>query len=883
MILSDLELKLVLNSDSDRLSQLREFEKQSSSILAQSFPTHPRVRELVMARSNHMDELLVKLWQSLGISKDIALIAVGGYGRGELHPYSDLDLLILHPPKTQNTDNEKLTEFITLLWDIGLKVGHSVRSVKQCCQLAKNDLTIVTNLMESRLLVGDLSLFQAMRKNTAPDKIWDAKRFFDAKVIEQKQRYKKYDGSSFDLEPNIKSSPGGLRDIHVIGWVAQRRYYPKSLFQLIQEQVITKKEYYTLVKCQLFLWRVRFALHLVSDKAEDRLLFDYQKNTAALMGFEDDQYSLGVEKLMKRYYRSVLIVRNIADILLQALEEKISLKNSELEIKNIEDGYRIVNGRIDAIDPNLFSIHPGELIRIFHLVARHSNIRGISASTLRSIRANRNKIHTKFRKNKEYQQLFIDFWHIKHSSSRAMFLMKRSGVLQEYLPAFGRITGQMQYDMFHSYTVDEHTLFLLRNLSEFSLLESKQPFPLCFQFMEKLDKPEIIYLAGLFHDIGKGRGGDHSEIGADEALKFCSNHGMPEADGQTVSWLVANHLLMSLTAQKRDTSDPKVIQAFADQVGSKNKLKLLYLLTVADIRATSQTLWNSWKDSLLKELAINTLNYLQQNDTLIAQQIEIEPWKIAQHQALERLLEKGFEQQQIERLWRPMGAAYFNKNPVRTISWHSQCILSKIENQPQNSTPNVVAIRERLDSGGSEIFVFSKDKTDLFATITATIAQQGLNVQGATIYTDNQGNCYDSFFTLNQDGSANISELEKTEIKNRILKNISAINHQPSTIQKRMPRQFKHFDVNTEIVFSNDEFSDYTRLDLTTLDQPGLLASIAQAFKRCDLRLHDARITTLGEKVEDSFIISHRDNTAINDTSERLNIEKTLKQQLLSN
>jgi [protein-PII] uridylyltransferase len=869
------EFELTIDSSDELLTQLKDFEQRSSERLAKGFSDGRTVRELVMARARHIDQLLVKLWHNLNIPSEYSLVAVGGYGRGELHPFSDIDLLILTSDNSAKHNQHLLSLFITLLWDIGLTVGHATRTVKQCLQLARQDITVATNLMESRLLCGNHDYYSEIYQKTAPDKMWNAEKFFKAKMDERNQRYAKFNGSSYDLEPNIKSSPGGLRDIQLIAWIAERSYYPKSVFELITQKLITKKEYYTLVKCQLFLWRIRYALHLVTGKAEDRLLFDHQKSTAELMGFEDSENLLAVEKMMKRYYRSVQIVRNISDILLQSLEAGISKDKAQYAAKIIDSHFQIINHRIDAIDVGIFSADPTQMIKVFQLVAKNPEIRGLTAATSRAIRASRNKIGKKFVRAKKNRQAFLQFWHIKHQTPRAMFLIKRSGVLSNYLPAFQQISGQMQYDMFHSYTVDEHTLFLLKNLIEFCNEDAKSKYPLCHKIMQKQQHPELIYLAGLFHDIGKGQGGDHSEIGADVASKFCQQHEMPNEHTEIISWLVANHLLMSLVAQKRDTSDPQVIKNFAKLVGTPQKLELLYVLTVADIRATSRSLWNSWKDSLLKELAISTLALLESEETK-----DWEPWEDTKQAALNLLLEQGYSEEWIEHYWQHLSIAYFLKNPAQTIAWHSQCILEQIGINNIKERSTVVAIRKRLDGGGSEIFIYSKDVDDLFASLTATLAQHGLNVQGASIYTDENGYCYDSFFTLNNIGKPKISQQEQQRLTSSIKENIKSLDSSKITIQKRMARQIKHFQVNTEIVFSKDEYSEYTRLDIVAKDRPGLLWLLAQAFKSCNIRLHDARITTLGEKVEDTFIISHKDNTPVNDDSARQQLIQAIEEQL---
>ncbi len=860
------------------LPTLKEFLSISNDYLKYEFKKGTNVRNLVQARARHIDKMLITLWRHLELvdkpgqaqSNHLALIAVGGYGRGELHPHSDIDLLVLSRAELSTLQKEQLEQFISLLWDCHLKVGHSVRTVEQCIQLSKQDVTITTNLMESRLLSGNYYLFDEIQSATAPDKMWDARQFFEAKIAEQKARYQRFDSSSFDLEPNLKSSPGGLRDIHLLGWVAQRIYYPLTLFQLIRKNVITKKEYYTLIKCQLFVWRVRFALHLVSGKTEDRLLFDYQKSAAEIMGFKDSENTLAVEKMMKRYYRSALVIRNISDILLQILEQKTIPQIDSLSPKLIDENFHIINQRIEAINPKCFSQSPGLLLKIFQYVALDNTIKGIGASTLRAIRAARYKINSSFRNKLDNKRLFVEFWHILHTSSRAMFLMKRSGVLADYLNPFRQITGQMQYDMFHSYTVDEHTLFLLKNLCEFADKINQSAFPLCNEIMQRQKNPEIIFIAGLFHDIGKGRGGDHSELGAAEVKRFCQQHTLESEHAAIIEWLVANHLLMSLVAQKRDTSDPKVIKSFAELVGNQQRLELLYILTVADIRATSSSLWNSWKDSLLKELYLHTSNYLAQDNADIEQL-----WKKNKIEAKGILLEKNYSTEAIENLWQYLSRQYFAKKTANAIAWQTEKILSC-----QRKDQIVIGIKSTFHRSGSEVFVYTQDKENLFANLTATLNQNGLSIQAANIYTDKNGYCYDSFFVLDQQGKALNNKHIKSQVKQAIITSIIHPEQVNLEVQRRMPRQFKYFSIPTQVDFSDDEYSGFTRMELSTADQAGLLAAVGEAFKAARVKLHDARITTLGERVEDIFIISHFDHTPINDQQTRKMILLEIKKNL---
>ncbi len=874
-----------IKQPAELLKQVKNFLTLCDKDLESSFNEGVNVRQLVKQRTQYIDAMLIALWQyftnnaqwNTAQNKNelngYALIAVGGYGRGELHPYSDLDLLILSDEKLTSQQESIIKQLIQLLWDCHLKVAQSVRSLSECLELAEQNIMVITNLTESRLLTGNQDLFRQLHTEISPSKMWSPEDFFDAKIYEQKERYKKFDSSSFDLEPDIKSSPGGLRDIQLLGWIAQRIFYPKNLYDLILERLITKKEYYTLMKSQLFLWRVRFALHLVTKKPEDRLRIDYQKQTANIMGFVDCENSLGVEKMMKRYYRSVLVIRNITDILLQLLEQQLNEYESSIKITPINENFQRINNRIDAINPDCFLKSPHLLLEIFHLIAEDDSFKGITASTLRAIRSSRYKITKKFREQKKNKKLFINFWHIMHTSSRALFLMKRSGILADYLIPFSQITGQMQFDMFHSYTVDEHTLFLLQNLTEFANPKLNHLFPLCNEIMQRQAYPEIIFLAGLFHDIAKGRGGDHSELGALEVKNFCHKHDIPQKHTEVIEWLVANHLLMSLTAQKRDISDPRVVKSFAELVNNQQRLELLYILTVADIRATSHSLWNSWKDTLLQKLYKNTLDHLIEDENNIDN-----IWLINQQEAKDSLVKKGFLVEQIEALWKHLIRAYFSKRSVESIIWQTEIIL---KNQSQNST--LVAINPFSAESVSEIFVYTKDRPNLFAALTASINQQGLNIHAANIVTTKNNYCYDSFFVLDDKGKPlkNSQNMTKTtQLIEYNIENIENIDKLDLSVERRLPRQFKYFSVPTEIKFCNDEYSNYTRLELTTRDQAGLLACVGKAFKLTKTKLHDARINTLGEKVEDTFIISDYNDQPIDQPEKQEQIRSEIMRQL---
>ncbi|MCF6194002.1 MAG: [protein-PII] uridylyltransferase, partial [Kangiellaceae bacterium] len=622
--------------------------------------------------------------------------------------------------------------------------------------------------------------------------------------------------------------------------------------------------------------RLRFALHALTQRNEDRLLFNHQRDLAQQFGFLDDNYEPDVEQFMQYYFKTVMELERMNEMLLQLFSENFFDTSLVKQLYPISNHFVSIDKYIEAKEFDTFEKNPLALLEIFLLLQQNSSLIGIRASTIRLIKKSLYLIDDAFRKNSKANQLFLDIFKASRGVTHQLRQMNRYGILAAYLPSFAHIVARMQYDLFHIYTVDAHTLFVLRNLRRLSLEKHADELPFCNSVFSHISKPEILYLAALFHDIAKGRGGNHAILGAVDATEFCKRHDLSDYDTKLVAWIIQNHLLMSSTAQKKDISDPDIIYEFANQVGDIIHLKYLYLLTVADIRATSDSVWNSWKDSLLKELALSTLALLNH-----VQVERLESWKDIRETAKQTLFNNNFEVELVDKYLQNLTADYFTKNPAETIVWQAKKVLATSDiDSDDKSNPTIIAIRKRLDGAGSEIFVYSPDKEDLFARLTTTLAQHHLNVQGASIYTDSNGYCHDSFYTLNDMNKPTISDSQQEKLKTAIKKNLTSENWNRRKIQRRMPRQIKHFDVNTEIVFSKDEFSQYTRLDIIARDKPGLLALLAQAFKSCELKLHDARISTLGEKVEDAFIISHRDNSAIDSKSEQVQITKTIKRYI---
>ncbi len=570
-----------LKANSSTLQVFRNSLKQGHDTLKERFQAHKNVTNYVLQRAWLIDQIVLKAWQLFcSDANTIALIAVGGYGRGELHPYSDIDLLILLESPMDAKTQVSIENFLRLLWDMRLKVGQSVRTLEECEQEAKADITVVTNMIEARLLVGAEHLFQAMQAAIAPDQMWPHKQLFAAKIEEQTQRHLKYDDTTCNLEPNVKESPGGLRDIQMIGWVAKRYFGATTLHDFVEHGFLTENEYQVLTKAQEFLWDIRCRLHLETKRNEDRLLFEYQRILATALGYEDDEAGLGVEKFMKRYYRTVKKISTLNDMLLQLFQEAILYADAPAIVYPLNKRFQVRNDFIEVTNDEVFVNYPFALLEIFFLRQQNPKIKGIRATTLRLLIHYNYLIDDVFRKDLRARSLFIEIFRQPEGLTHVLRRMNRYGILGAYIPAFGKILGQMQYDLFHVYTVDQHTLFVVSNLRCLTLPERHHEYPFCSKLIQTIPKPELLYLAGFFHDIAKGRGGDHSTLGEKDALDFCQAHGLSDNDARMVGWLVRNHLLLSTTAQRKDLDDPDVIKTFAQCVESSVRLDYLYLFCV---------------------------------------------------------------------------------------------------------------------------------------------------------------------------------------------------------------------------------------------------------------------------------------------------------------
>jgi [protein-PII] uridylyltransferase len=837
------------------------------------------VRRLVEDRAWFVDQILREAWDRLSWSADadIALLAVGGYGRGELHPYSDIDLLILLDSNDHETFREPIERFLTLLWDIGLEVGQSVRSVDECAEEARADLTVVTNLMESRTIAGPERLRQRMQAVTSTEQMWPSKHFYLAKHEEQRARHGKYNDTEYNLEPNVKGSPGGLRDIQTILWIARRHSGTLNLHAMVNQSFLLESEYALLAASQEFLWKVRYALHMLAGRAEDRLLFDHQSRVAALLGFEDSDPKRAIERFMQKYYRVVMAIAELSDLVNQHFEEQILRAGEVGPASQLNSRFQLRDGYIEVTHPNVFKRTPFAIMEVFVLMAQHPEIKGVCADSIRLLREHRHLIDDDFRRDIRNTSLFIELFKSPQGIHRNLRRMNRYGILGRYLPEFGHIVGQMQHDLFHIYTVDAHTLNLIKHLRKFKWPELAEKFPLASELMETLPKPELIYLAGLYHDIGKGRGGDHSELGAVDAEAFCARHQLPNWDSKLIVWLVQHHLVMSTTAQRKDLSDPQVIFDFARLVGDQTRLDYLYVLTVADINATNPSLWNSWRASLMRQLYTETKRALRRGlENPLDREEQI---RLTQNSALDILVRSGIDPDDAEQLWSQLGDDYFLRHSAEDVAWHCDAILQ----HPEDGEP-LVLIKEttqREFEGGTQIFIYAPDQHDFFAVTVAAMAQLNLNIHDARILTSTSQFTLDTYIVLEADGSSignNPARIK--QIRQGLVDALKNPDDYPTIIQRRVARQLKHFAFAPQVTIHNDAQRPVTILELTAPDRPGLLARIGRIFLDFDLSLQNAKIATLGERVEDVFFVTDAHNQPLSDPELCTRLQEAIVLQL---
>ncbi len=799
-------------------------------------------RDLLHRLALMTDRHLRAVWKSHCMPEKLAMIAVGGYGRKQLFPHSDVDLLILLPNPPDQELRSKLEALVGTFWDIGLEVGHSVRTIEECFEIAAEDITVQTNLLESRLLCGNRELYRRFSRKVL--QTINPAAFLRAKRIEQQERHSRYQESN--LEPNIKECAGGLRDLNTILWISRAAGHGRTWLELARRGFITRAEAIAISRHQRVLEMLRIRLHYLAGRREDRLLFDYQTALAKQLGFADRSAKRASERLMQRFYLTAKAVSQLNTILLQNLALRISPPPNRNKLTPLNERFVIRGELLSASDPRIFERNPRAILEAFRLLQQHGEIKGIGAVTLRALWRARRRINPRTRSDPRMRAQFMDILRSPDRMIRELRRMHQYDILGRYIPAFGRIVGQMQHDLFHVYTVDEHILKVVRNLRRFAVPELAHEFPLSSRLMSEFDAPELLYLAGIFHDIAKGRGGDHSQLGKVDALRFCKAHGLSAADCELVAWLVEQHLVMSSIAQKQDLSDPTVVRNFAELVRDERNLVALYLLTVADVRGTSPKVWNAWKAKLLEDLFQSTRRILS------GERSERQDGQRArQEDAIVRLRLYAIPVQDYQELWRQLDTGYFLRHEPQEIAWHTRQLY-----QRTHATTPVVRARLSPVGEGLQVMVYVADQKELFSRICSFFDSISFDIFEAKIHTTRHGYALDTFHI--QDASNRQPEYRDliSYIEYELAERLSNKAALPPLTKPRLSRQLRHFPITPEVGIQSGERGTYRMLSVVAGDRPGLLSRISRVLTAFDINLHSARINTLGARAEDTFAIS---------------------------
>jgi [protein-PII] uridylyltransferase len=830
--------------------------------LRDRFRLRKSASELLRLQSGLVDRLLKSVWESHAMPRAAALAAVGGYGRREQFPCSDVDLLILLAAPADAALARQLEEIIGTLWDIGLEVGHSVRTIDECVSLAASDITVQTTLLEARLLAGKRDLYARFTKRMSDT--LDSSAFLQAKLLEQQQRHARFAETS--LEPNVKESAGGLRDLQVVLWIARAAGMGPGWRALARRGVITAAEAREILQHEQFLQALRVQLHYIAGRREDRLLFDHQSALAREFGVHDRPHRLASEQLMQRYYRTAKAVSQLNTIILQNLGARIAPAHDK-EYHPINERFGSRDQLLEARDERLFQRQPGAILESFRLLQQNHELRGMAAGTLRALWRARRRINPAFRRDTRNREQFLQVLRSPSHVERALRRMNENGVLGRYLPAFGRIVGQMQHDLYHVHTVDEHILRVIRNLRRFSIPELAHEFPLCSRLMSDFARPEVLYLAALFHDIAKGRGGDHSQLGAVDARRFCKEHGLVREDAELVAWLVEHHLVMSATAQKQDIANPEVIRAFATRLGDERHLTALYLLTVADIRGTSPKVWNAWKAKLLEDLYWATRNFLAGTQYSVATSIQAR-----QDEARAKLRLYAVPENAQDKFWKQLEDAYFLRHEPQEIAWHTRLLYYR-----PDSTDPVVKARFSPAGEGLQVMIYVPDQKELFARICSFFEHISYDIYEAKIYTTRHGYALDSFQVQDPDNRRPQYRDVISLIEHDLAERLQLKSPLPPLTRARLSRQLRHFPISPEVMVQPDEKGTYSVLQVIAGDRPGLLSRIARVLNAYDVSLHTAKINTLGARAEDVFLIT---GAALRNAKTVVRLESELVEQL---
>ena len=826
--------------NSPAFADLRERLKSGRAALAAAFLERPAATPYLSRHAALVDSVLCELSTRLNLPATFCLAAVGGYGRGELFPGSDVDLLLLLPHEPSAEQQATLENWVQACWDIGLEIGHSVRTVEACLLEAEQDITVETNLFEARFLWGGRPPFEEFgRRFQARLK---PQRFFEGKLAEQQARHARFDDSAYKLEPNLKDSPGGLRDLHTIHWLAQACGISGGWNGIARAGLLTPAEARRIAREERALSTLRIHLHLLARRRDDRLAFDYQTELAERLGLADTAHKRAGERLMQGYYRAAKLIQRANDILIQSLRVRLFPVTAPPE--PIDADFQVRASLLEARQPDLFERKPDALLRVFIVYAQHPALAGFEPATLRALWRGCSRIDAAFRTDPAHRILFMTLLRQPVGITRAMRAMHRYGLLGRYIPAFGRVVGQMQHDLFHVYTVDEHILTVLRNVRRLTVPQLAHELPLASRLIAGFDKPELLYLAALFHDIAKGRGGDHSELGAADARRFCRQHGLDKPDSELVAWLVEIHLVMSRTAQKEDISDPEVIAAFAARVGNPRHLTALYLLTVADIRGTSPKVWNAWKGKLLEDL------YHATQARLAGGQEAVTDISAKQAEARINLALYGLPNDAADALWQHLDTRYFVRYDARDMAWQARMLWRR-----SNSTDAVVRARLSPVGEGIQVLVYTPDRPDLFARICGFFARIQYTILEAKIHTTRHGYALDSFQVMDLANRGIHYRDFLSFVEHELARDLDPARPMQPTPRGRLSRHQRHHPYPTTVQLEADALGHGHMLSITCADRGGLLFAVAEVLMRHGVGVYAAKIDTLGERVEDTFMI----------------------------
>ncbi len=830
------------------------------------------VRKALQQLSQLADESLRGLWQLAGFTKPFALLAVGGFGREELFPHSDVDVLLLLPDD-QSPDNDatlktQIEAFIGSCWDSGLEIGSSVRSISECLAEAEKDVTVQTSLIESRLVTGDVKLFNRFQKKFRA--ALDPKAFFVAKTLELRQRHNKFENTPYSLEPNCKESPGGLRDLQIIMWVSKASGFGRNWEELARNGLATTFEVKQIKRNEALLKLIRARLHVISGRREDRLVFDMQTAVAESFGYKSespDGVRLPVrssEALMRRYYWAAKAVTQLNQILLMNIEERLNPQAHEPH--PINERFLDKAGMIEVASDDLYQRNPHAILETFLLYQTTVGIKGLSARTLRALYNARELMDGKFRNDPVNQATFREILMQHDGITHAMRLMNQTSVLGRYLWVFRRIVGQMQHDLFHVYTVDQHILMVLRNVRRFFLAEHAHEYPFCSQLAAGWDKPYVLYVAALYHDIAKGRGGDHSVLGAADVRRFCKQHAIDREDCKLIEFLVQEHLTMSRIAQKSDLSDPDVIGAFAKRVGTERYLTALYLLTVADIRGTSPKVWNAWKGKLLEDLYRYTLRTLGGRAPDADAEVELR-----KREALVMVALYAMPFEAHKPLWDTLDVGYFMRHDAADIAWHTKQLSRHV------GSPKAIVRARRSPAGdGLQVLVYTPDQPDLFARICGYFDQNGFSILDARIHTAKNGHALDTFQVITSAPPEEYREVTSL-LENNLALAIADSGPLPAPSKGRVSRRVRSFPIAPRVSLRPDEKAQRWLLNISASDRVGLLYSVARVLAKHRINLQLAKVATLGERVEDTFLI---DGPELQQNRAQIEIETELLEAL---